>query len=199
MSEFVVSIYSALRKTVGNTSTSRRDELIYQFRVHMVVTNKHRWTLQLALCNVIISIYVIICVYLSFYLSICLSIYLCICICVLPILFCHSWVLIEVASLLKFIAQTLPILGFMQHGHHDTHQHVHHGDLNGSIGKIGDQRFWHRQSQGHGMPSTLSEDDHKWWNCVRIWICMYIDVYIYICMYVCLYVRSGQVRSCNVM
>ena len=149
MSEFVVSIYSALRKTVGNTSTSRRDELIYQFRVHMVVTNKHRWTLQLALCNVIISIYVIICVYLSIYLSICLSvclsiylsIYLSICICVLPILFCHSWVLFEVASLLKFIAQTLPILGFMQHGHHDTHQHVHHGDLNGSIGKIGDPRF----------------------------------------------------------
>ena len=76
MSEFVVSIYSALRKTVGNTSTSRRDELIYQFRVHMVVTNKHRWTLQLALCNVIISIYVIICVYLSIYLSVCLSVYL---------------------------------------------------------------------------------------------------------------------------
>ena len=74
MSEFVVSIYSALRKTVGNTSTSRRDELIYQFRVHMVVTNKHRWTLQLALCNVIISIYVIICVYLSIYLSVCLSV-----------------------------------------------------------------------------------------------------------------------------
>ena len=87
MSEFVVSIYSALRKTVGNTSTSRLDELIYQFKVHMVVTKKHRWTLQLALCNVIISIYMIICVYLSFYLSIylsvCLSIYLSVCVCCL--------------------------------------------------------------------------------------------------------------------